>query len=154
MSPSSQPQSSVLVGLLTLCGGGAFFGTVLTQKKCPVSVSIKAIESDKDKILSTFRASSSNTATSPQQPTDAPANGNGHADETTTPTGALPPMKYNFENAEGDGWVGFNKDICFVYAGKGPYVARDLMQFPVSLPNDGAVDVVVQELVRFRFPSL
>lgn len=149
MSPSPQPQSSVVVADFVW----RWRLLVLTQKKCPVSVSIKAIESDKDKILSTFRASSSSTTsstnTSPPQP-------NGHAptaDEATTPTGGLPPMKYNFENAEGDGWVGFDKDICFVYAGKGPYVARDLMQFPVSLPNDGAVDVVVQELVRFRFLS-
>jgi hypothetical protein len=29
-----------------------------------------------------------------------------------------------------------------------PYVARDLMQFPVCIPGEGLMDVVVQSLVR------
>lgn len=32
-------------------------------------------------------------------------------------------------------------------AGTMPYVGRDMMAFPVSLPSDGLVDVSVQELV-------
>lgn len=52
-------------------------------------------------------------------------NANGHAPEGGEDrTSSLPPMKYNFENAEGDDWVKFDKGICYVYAGKGPYVSR------------------------------
>ena len=29
-----------------------------------------------------------------------------------------------------------------------PYVSRDLMQFPVCIPGEGLMDVVVQSLVR------
>jgi len=33
-----------------------------------------------------------------------------------------------------------------------PYVSRDLLQFPVCLPSDGLLDMVVQEVVS-RFPQ-
>lgn len=49
-----------------------------------------------------------------------------------------------------DGWITFDKPMSYVYAGKGPYVSKDFMQFPVSLPDDGLVDVVAQEIVSAR----
>lgn len=129
--------------------------TVLTQKKCPVSISIKTIESDKETMFEAFRSATSTTAPadpSTASPVSAPGSSSHHQDESTNPiisnghppegTGAgpgvavgqgegaegrsssLPPMKYNFENAEGDGWMKFEKGICYVYAGKGPYVSR------------------------------
>ena len=60
----------------------------------------------------------------------------------------LPPNKYASISPDEDGWVSFEKPILFVYAGQGPYVSLDLMQFPASLPNDGYIDVVIQERVR------
>lgn len=33
-----------------------------------------------------------------------------------------------------------------------PFVARDLLSFPMARPSDGLVDLVVQETVRFRSP--
>lgn len=53
----------------------------------------------------------------------------------------LPPLQYVDDH---DGWTTFEGPILFFYAGKGPYVSRDLMQFPVSVPNDGMVDLVIQ----------
>lgn len=127
------------------------------QKKCLVSVSIKAIESDKAKMIETFRSSRSSAtmpnpgpssitalaSSSASPPTDllptnnsspplhdysSPANTNGHSlqdvDEDSGERGDLPPMKYNFDNAGGEGWTKFEKEICYVYAGKGPFVAR------------------------------
>jgi len=52
----------------------------------------------------------------------------------------LPTLKYL--QGEEDGWTIFNEPILYVYAGKGPYVGRDMMAFPVSLPDDGFIDVM------------
>lgn len=65
----------------------------------------------------------------------------------------LPPLRYAGDITESDGWITFDKPVTYVYAGKGPYVGVDLMQFPVSLPDDGLIDVVIQEQVgpsRYR----
>ncbi|QRV86091.1 diacylglycerol kinase catalytic domain-containing protein [Ceratobasidium sp. AG-Ba] len=51
------------------------------------------------------------------------------------------------EDVGGPEWLTFEKPILYLYAGTMPYVGRDLMAFPVSLPSDGLVDVSVQELV-------
>lgn len=39
------------------------------------------------------------------------------------------------------GWVHIHDPIASLYAGKLPFVSRDLMQFPFALPNDGTIDV-------------
>lgn len=41
-------------------------------------------------------------------------------------------------------WARLNAPVSTLYAGKIPYVARDLMQFPYALPGDGTVDVALQ----------
>jgi sphingosine kinase len=53
----------------------------------------------------------------------------------------LPPLQYVDDY---EGWSTFEGPILYFYAGKGPYVSRELMQFPVSVPNDGMVDLVIQ----------
>jgi sphingosine kinase len=69
-----------------------------------------------------------------------------------------------------EGWITFDKPLLYVYAGQGPYVARfvglqfqafhdlkvvisfsDYMTFPVSLPDDGFIDVSAQEMVFAQF---
>ena len=72
------------------------------------------------------------------------------ANEETTQTRSTLPELLHFEQPQGDGWIEFEKPILFLYAGKGPFVSRDLMQFPVSHPDDGYIDVVVQEKVSDR----
>ena len=78
----------------------------------------------------------------------------GEAADVTDTTGAgLPPLVHKYESGA-DGWLEFDRPILYLFAGKGPLVARDLLQFPMSLPDDGYIDVVVQEKVRaFRTMS-
>ena len=64
----------------------------------------------------------------------------------------LPPLVYakagsSSEGSSDDGWTKFEDPILFVYAGKGPYVARDLMAFPASLPDDGLIDITIHPMV-------
>ena len=90
-------------------------------------------------------------------------NGNGNANGHAEPNGdantgevstSLPPLKYKDEDPEKDeGWITFDKPICYLYAGQGPFISVDMMQFPVSLPNDGFIDVVLQEVVSITGPS-
>lgn len=64
-----------------------------------------------------------------------------------------------------ENWVKFDKPILWMVAGKGPYASRcvalalffdhclklllrSLMQFPVSHPDDGLIDMSIQEVVR------
>ncbi|WRT67773.1 uncharacterized protein IL334_004746 [Kwoniella shivajii] len=49
------------------------------------------------------------------------------------------------QNKKG-GWID-GEGILYFYAGMMPWVARDLMQWPVSNSGDGLVDVVVQSIV-------
>lgn len=114
---------------------------IVQHKKCPVKVSIKVVEADKQKMFDNFHA------------TRSEALRNKHSPEAQTSTtndaevgSSLPPLLYKDEPT-GEGWITFDQPICYLYAGKGPYVARDLMQFPVSHPNDGCIDVVIQEVV-------
>lgn len=41
------------------------------------------------------------------------------------------------------GWARIQDPIASLYAGKLPFVSRDLMQFPFALPNDGTIDVAM-----------
>ncbi|KAF8212211.1 ATP-NAD kinase-like domain-containing protein [Mycena galopus ATCC 62051] len=43
-----------------------------------------------------------------------------------------------------EGWTVVDEPLLYVYAGKGPYVGRDLMTFPMSLPDDGLIDIAAQ----------
>jgi len=56
----------------------------------------------------------------------------------------LPPLQYSPTDAEG--WTTIEIPLNSVYAGKGPFVSADLMHFPVSLPDDGLIDVTMFEL--------
>ncbi|KAI4526696.1 hypothetical protein K525DRAFT_188566 [Schizophyllum commune Loenen D] len=59
----------------------------------------------------------------------------------------LPPLVYSkSDSGNDDGWTKFEDPILFVYAGKGPYVARDLMAFPASLPDDGLIDITIHPM--------
>ena len=63
--------------------------------------------------------------------------------------GDLPTLRFRDGPRDAsDGWVVFDKPILYLYAGKGPFVSRDLMQWPVSHADDGCIDVVVEEVVR------
>lgn len=44
-------------------------------------------------------------------------------------------------------WITIDKPVGYMYAGKIPYVSKDLMQFPLALCDDGYIDVVVQDRI-------
>ncbi len=68
-----------------------------------------------------------------------------HASTSTQP--GVPELKHIGPDADKDGWITFDKSVNYFYAGKGPYVSVDFMQFPVSHPDDGFIDVVISERV-------
>ncbi|TFY63746.1 hypothetical protein EVJ58_g3065 [Rhodofomes roseus] len=138
---------------------GYIFG-ILRKTRCPVQLSLKVVESDKRKMaqdLNTYRASAkaqyaqhSPISPSAQAPTPWTAT-SGYASTiggtTVNSTTPLEPKRPSpVSELDADGWVTFTKPLSYVYAGKGPYVSKDLMQFPVSIPDDGLIDVVAQEL--------
>ncbi|OCH94969.1 hypothetical protein OBBRIDRAFT_788712 [Obba rivulosa] len=124
-----------------------FLQAVAKNKKCPIKLHMKVVESDKVRMVEQLHAArSENLPTSianagERETSDLAAEqSNGESPLSS----ALPELKYS--NADTKDWVTFDKPILYVYAGKGPFVSRDLMQFPVSLPNDGLIDIVVQEV--------
>lgn len=93
--------------------------------------------------METLKAYHSKAKTQQQQITHKASN---LTDNDSTMVSPLPELKHSA--ADGEGWITFDKPILYIYAGKGPYVSRDFMQFPVSMPDDGLIDVVVHEVVR------
>lgn len=123
---------------------------LIRHRSCPVKVSIKVAQSDKDQMVRDLRAGEAAAAQRMQSAQDSSAETNGGgAVQGTAPAeqadAGLPPLKYPFGEYGGDGWITFEKPMLYLFAGKGPLVARDLMQFPMSLPDDGYVDLVIQE---------
>lgn len=106
---------------------------IATLNPCPIELSMKIAEKDKEAMAESFLARSTGTTSQPTNEPGQLVNGAGHS--------ALPALRYLPDDK--DGWVTFEDPILFVYAGQGPYVGRDYMAFPVSLPDDGFVDLSV-----------
>ncbi|KAJ6630848.1 ATP-NAD kinase-like domain-containing protein [Mycena sp. CBHHK59/15] len=103
-------------------------------KQCPVQLSYRAVETNKDKMFDTLQKRR-------MKDKDGSSQSVSIADEDGT---SLPPLKHTSNDEEG--WTTLDKPLLYVYAGKGPYVGRDLMAFPVSLPDDGLIDIVTQSV--------
>ncbi|KAH7921740.1 hypothetical protein BV22DRAFT_1176259 [Leucogyrophana mollusca] len=103
---------------------------VFTRRTCPVQLSMKVVEDDKSRMVSTLQSRRANSTT-----IDSFGGDDKHPDG---PDGST------------DEWVTFDKPILWFYAGQGPYVSRELMQFPVSLPDDGLIDISVQGVMNRR----
>ncbi|KAJ8462809.1 hypothetical protein ONZ45_g17802 [Pleurotus djamor] len=104
---------------------------VMQLKPCPVQLSVKIAEKDKKAMAESLQARKRghfNSSDSPSHPHHP----------------SLPPLKFLPEDE--DGWTTIDEPLLWVYAGKGPYVSRDFMAFPVSLPDDGFIDVMVQPM--------
>jgi len=94
-------------------------------------------ENDKDKMAATLHSSKKESSGSSLATPPASSSSTVSEDDIKN---NIPPLKYLDDGAEG--WTTFEEPILYVYAGKGPYVGRDFMAFPVSLPNDGLIDVM------------
>ncbi|KAJ4469370.1 ATP-NAD kinase-like domain-containing protein [Lentinula edodes] len=113
---------------------GLFRG-LIKFKSCNVQLSYKVVEQDKRKMFDNLKSRRSQTSSEsiPQEIQDADS--------------SLPKSKVSLEETEG--WTIFSEPLLYLYAGKGPYVARDFMAFPVSLPDDGLIDIVAQSTTNF-----
>jgi len=108
-----------------------FLRGLIAFKPCPVTLHMKVVEQDKSKMLEAWKLQRSSKS-------------NGLVAESNIKESTfIPPLNQPID--EKDGWITFDKPSLYIYAGKGPYVGRDLMQFPMSLPEDGVVDIVIQE---------
>jgi len=94
---------------------------------CPVQLSVKIAETDKHKMAAIAHARNLDDSIHVDQSNGDP------------PNGPLPPLQYLPEDE--DGWHTIEEPLAWIYAGQGPYVSRDYMAFPVSLADDGYVDV-------------
>ncbi|KAI0306447.1 ATP-NAD kinase-like domain-containing protein [Multifurca ochricompacta] len=106
-----------------------FLRGILTRKTYRFKISVKIEAADKVAMVEALRKHTSSVPNHKPPPAEQ------------TATTLLPPLQYANDY---DGWTTFEGPILFLYSGKGPYVSRDLMQFPVSVPNDGMVDIVIQ----------
>ncbi|KAH9901010.1 ATP-NAD kinase-like domain-containing protein [Cubamyces lactineus] len=142
-----------------------FIYEVIRCKTHPLKVSIKVADSDKRKMVRDMQAAraqaqaahtaldapdASPPAEPPKAPPPQPEQG-GQASEATNgeqhqpkPAG-LPELKYANADMDEDGWVTFDRPLMYLFAGKGPFVGPDVVQFPVSLPTDGLIDVTLQD---------
>ncbi|KAJ7046827.1 ATP-NAD kinase-like domain-containing protein [Mycena alexandri] len=113
-----------------------FLRGLIQFKACPVQLSYKSVQVDKDEMFAIYQKrrteAKANEATREGLPELA-------MDET-----ALPSLKYS--TTDEDGWTVVDKPLLYVLGGKGPYLGRDFMAFPVSLPDDGLIDLIAQEV--------
>ncbi|KAF8121953.1 ATP-NAD kinase-like domain-containing protein [Boletus edulis] len=111
-----------------------FLRGVVTRKTCKMELSMKVVEQDKSQMVDALYARRRSAA-------KGAAPGLPAADIT-------PANDKEGDEADSPGnWVTFEKPILWMVAGKGPYVSRSLMQFPVSHPDDGLIDISIQEIV-------
>ncbi|KAG8908853.1 sphinganine kinase lcb4 [Tulasnella sp. 408] len=112
-----------------------FLKGVITNTPRQLRVLIKEPETDKPKLLDEFLAKPlSQTATPPAETPYSEAQQR------------MPLPKYIDETEGTNGWIEFDKPILYTYGGLMPYVARDLMDFPIKQPCDGFIHLVVQEI--------
>ncbi|KAJ3568590.1 hypothetical protein NP233_g5609 [Leucocoprinus birnbaumii] len=110
---------------------------IIQFRACPVQLSYKAAEIDKHKMAERVSLHRKNKKSVPPT-SSSPATSESDITET------LPPLKFQPEDNEG--WTTIDEPLLYVYAGKGPFVGRDYMAFPVSLPDDGLIDVMAMPL--------
>ncbi|KAG9100741.1 sphinganine kinase lcb4 [Ceratobasidium sp. 370] len=112
---------------------------VANNKPCSMTLSMKVAQRDKIEMTRALRES--------QSPAALGSNMSSTTALTSEELRTDIAPRFAHEDIDGPGWFTFEKPILYVYAGTMPYVGRDMMAFPVSLPLDGLVDVSVQELV-------
>ncbi|KZS99214.1 hypothetical protein SISNIDRAFT_546021 [Sistotremastrum niveocremeum HHB9708] len=99
-----------------------FLRELWALKRCPVTMEIKVVAEDKEQMVQQWKSTRSS------------------GERTRATNGVLGKPPSTSE------WVTLDKPILYFYAGKMPYVARDLMQFPLSVPGDGTIDLAIQEV--------
>ncbi|KAF5315834.1 hypothetical protein D9611_004729 [Ephemerocybe angulata] len=103
---------------------------IVTFNPAPIQLSIKVAEDNKDVMAETLFTRVQEKLSSGKEAAE---------ESSVRESGALPTLKYLPDDNED--WTVIEDPILFVYAGQGPYVGRDYMAFPVSLPDDGMIDI-------------
>ncbi|PIL24066.1 hypothetical protein GSI_13817 [Ganoderma sinense ZZ0214-1] len=115
-----------------------FLREVIRHRPYSYRISIKVAETDKDKMMQNREALRAQAQALHGSPISTYSS-------STLPETGVPELKHIGPDADRDGWITFDKSFSYFYAGKGPFVSVDLMQFPVSHPDDGFIDVVIAE---------
>ncbi|KAI0035091.1 ATP-NAD kinase-like domain-containing protein [Vararia minispora EC-137] len=105
---------------------------IVTHKTYPFSISIREKDSDKHKMANDLREQLT------KSPDELFLSDLGPEVEDSS----LPALLYADE--DDSEWTKIEEAVSYFYGGKCAYVSRDLMQFPVCMPNDGAVDLAIQ----------
>ncbi|KAH7889227.1 ATP-NAD kinase-like domain-containing protein [Phlebopus sp. FC_14] len=114
---------------------------VITRRTCKMELSMKVVEQDKSRMVDALHAR--RASASKGIPVSLPS---------FEPSGD-DKLPENTVSSDGD-WIKFDRPLLWMYAGKGPFVSRSLMQFPVSHPDDGLIDISIQEPVRVLLRSV
>ncbi|KAG1753446.1 ATP-NAD kinase-like domain-containing protein [Suillus lakei] len=112
-----------------------YIRAVIARKSCPIELSMKVVEQDKSRMMDAFHARRAGESPSP----------------SSFPSSLLSDDKKLDSASSSHGeWTRFETPILWMYAGQGPFVSRALMQFPVSLADDGLIDISIQEITSRR----
>lgn len=107
-------------------------GQVAQLKPCPVQLSLKIAETDKDK-MAEHLVSSRKEFEKDNISRSLPFNSTINVPEKSI----LPPLDYLPDDV--DGWTSFDEPLIYVYAGKGPYVGRYVCRSSkTSTPTPGS----------------
>ncbi|KAG2349830.1 hypothetical protein BDR05DRAFT_986223 [Suillus weaverae] len=108
-----------------------YIRAVIARKSCPIELSMKVVDQDKSRMVDALHAR--------------------RAGESPSPSGLPSSLLSNDKKPDSassshEEWTRFERPILWMYAGQGPFVSRALMQFPVSLADDGLIDISIQEI--------
>ncbi|CCM03322.1 uncharacterized protein FIBRA_05450 [Fibroporia radiculosa] len=133
----------------------------LRKKPCPVKLSMKLVDSDRKRMLRNLHERQSRARAQFALEHDplnmGPTTGSSDetlSNESTVQLSKSPGSPPAMLSAEEDGWVTFNEPLLYMYAGNGPWVSREFMQFPVAVSDDGLIDIVVQDCTATRWMLL
>jgi sphingosine kinase len=99
---------------------------------------LKVVENDRTSMINSFESKRNAT---PMISISSP--------ESKPLSDEMPPLKYGTVKSElpsdpaSNEWVTIHEPLAWAYAGKVPYMAASLMEFPVADPSDGLLDVSV-----------
>jgi len=106
-----------------------YLRAIITRKSCPIELSLKVVEQDKSHMMDALYARRAGSLPGPSIPSSSLGD----------------DKKVDSPGSSHEEWIRFEKPILWMFAGQGPFVSRTLMQFPVSLADDGLIDIAIQE---------
>jgi len=109
-----------------------FLRGIIWQRPSPIKISLKVSERDKLKLHENYQSAWHKRDDDGKTCWD-----------DLDPSEKLPPLKHSETDTEG--WEDVNLPTLYFYGGLMPYVGRDLLQWPLAIPNEGLIDIAIQE---------